>query len=116
MEPLGKSPIAIPLLITGKIAMLFCWLFFLSKSSNTITMHYDSLTTQWIGIALYALGLITVSLGFLVWAVQAVSSYFRKKKSVLKTGGIYRNSQETQCISRVDLIMPRVASCLFNSA
>jgi hypothetical protein len=37
MEPLGKSPIAIPLLITGKAAMLFCWLFFLAKTLQIIT-------------------------------------------------------------------------------
>jgi hypothetical protein len=37
MEPIGKSPIPIPLLITGKIAILFCWLFFLAKTFQIIT-------------------------------------------------------------------------------
>ena len=89
MEPIGKSPIPVPLLITGKIAMLCCWLFFLAKASNTLTMHYDSQATQWIGIALFATGLIIVILGFFGLG-SSVSVGLPEEKTVLKTEGIYQ--------------------------
>lgn len=89
MEPIGKSPIPIPFLITGKIAMLFCWLFFLTETSGILTMHYDSQTTQWIGIALFAAGLIIVILGFFGLG-SSVSVGLPEEKTVLKTGGIYQ--------------------------
>jgi protein-S-isoprenylcysteine O-methyltransferase Ste14 len=89
MEPIGKSPIPVPLLITGKIALLFCWLFFLTKTSGTLTMHYDSQATQWIGIALYAAGLIIVILGFFGLG-SSVSVGLPAEKTQLKTGGIYQ--------------------------
>ena len=92
MEPIGKSPIPVPLLITGKIAMLFCWLFFLAKTSNSLTLHYDSQTTQWIGIALYAFGLIIVILGFFGLG-SSVSVGLPEEKTILKTGGIYQFSR-----------------------
>lgn len=92
MGPIGKSPIPVPLLITGKIAMLFCWLFFLAKTSGTLTMHYDSLTTQWIGIAVFAVGLIIVILGFFGLG-SSVSVGLPEEKTVLKTGGIYQFSR-----------------------
>jgi protein-S-isoprenylcysteine O-methyltransferase Ste14 len=92
MEPIGKSPISVPLLIMGKVAMLFCWLFFLAKTCNMLTMHYDSTTTQWIGIALYALGLIIVILGF-IGLGSSVSVGIPEENTVLKTGGIYQLSR-----------------------
>jgi protein-S-isoprenylcysteine O-methyltransferase Ste14 len=92
MEPIGKSPIPVPLLITGKIAMLFCWLFFVAKTSGTLTMHYDSLTTQWIGIALYAAGLIIVILGFFGLG-SSVSVGLPQEATKFKTGGIYQFSR-----------------------
>ena len=92
MEPIGKSPIPVPLLISGKIAMLFCWLFFLAKTSNTLTMHYDSLTTQWIGIALFAAGLVIAILGFFGLG-SSVSVGLPEEQTKLKTGGIYQFSR-----------------------
>jgi protein-S-isoprenylcysteine O-methyltransferase Ste14 len=92
MEPIGKSPIPVLLLITGKIAMLFCWLFFIAKTTNLLTMHYDSQTTQWIGSALYAVGLLIVILGFFGLG-SSVSVGLPEEKTVLKTGGIYQFSR-----------------------
>ena len=92
MEPIGKSPIPVLLLIIGKIAMLFCWLFFLAKTTNNLTMHYDSQTTQWIGIVLYALGLIIVVLGFFGLG-SSVSVGLPEEQTKLKTGGIYQFSR-----------------------
>jgi protein-S-isoprenylcysteine O-methyltransferase Ste14 len=92
MEPIGKSPIPLPLLISGKITMLFGWLFFLAKTSSTLTMHYDSQTTQWIGIVLYALGLIIVVLGFFGLG-SSVCVGLPEEQTKLKTGGIYQFSR-----------------------
>jgi len=104
MEPIGKSPIPVPLLITGKIAILFCWLFFLVKTSKTLTMHYDSLTTQWIGIALYALGLIIVILGFFGLG-SSVCVGLPEEETKFKTSDIY-------CFSRNPMYLGGFVMCL----
>jgi len=104
MEPIGKSPIPVPLLITGKIATLFCWLFFLAKTTNILTMHYDSQTTQWIGIALYALGLIIVILGFFGLG-SSVCVGLPEEATNFKTGGIY-------CFSRNPMYLGGFVMCL----
>lgn len=110
MEPIGKSPIPVPLLITGKIAMLFCWLFFLVKTSNTLTMLYDSQTTQWIGIALYALGLIIVILGFFGLG-SSVSVGLPEEKTVLKTGGIYQFTRNPMYLGGLIMCL---GSCVYS--
>jgi protein-S-isoprenylcysteine O-methyltransferase Ste14 len=92
MEPIGKSPIPIPLLITAKLAMFFCWIFFLTKTSNTLIMHYDSKLTQWIGIVFFAIGLIIVILGFFGLG-SSVSVGLPESATKLKTGGIYNFSR-----------------------
>jgi len=104
MEPIGKSPIPVPLLITGKIAMLFCWLFFLVKTSNTLIMHHDRQATQWIGIAFYALGLIIVILGFFGLG-SSVCVGFPEEATKFKTGGIY-------CFSRNPMYLGGFVMCL----
>ena len=104
MEPIGKSPIPVPLLITGKIAMLFCWLFFLAKTTNILTMHYDSLTTQWIGNVLYAVGLIIVILGFFGLG-SSVCVGLPEEATKFKTGGIY-------CFSRNPMYLGGFVMCL----
>jgi len=110
MEPIGKSPVPVPLLIAGKIAMLFCWLFFLTKTSNTLTMHYDSLKTQWIGIALYAAGLIIVILGFFGLG-SSVSVGLPEEKTKLKTEGIYRVSRNPMYLGGFVMC---VGSCVYS--
>jgi len=110
MEPIGKSPIPVSLLITGKIAMLFCWLFFLAKTSGTLTMHYDSIATQWIGIALYTFGLIIVILGFFGLG-SSVSVGLPEEKTKLKTGGIYRVSRNPMYIGGFVMC---VGSCVYS--
>ena len=92
MEPIGKIPIPVSLLITSKAAMLFCWLFFLAETSGLLTMYYDSITTQWIGIALYALGIIIVIFGF-IGLGSSVSVGLPEEQTKLKTGGIYQLSR-----------------------
>jgi len=92
MEPLGKSPIPVPLLILGKIAMLCNWLFFLVKSLNIGTMLYDSKLTQWIGITVYGAGLIFVIPGIIALG-KSISVGLPEEQTKLKTGGIYRVSR-----------------------
>lgn len=92
MQPIGKSPIPVPLLILGKIAMLCNWLFFLVKSSDIGTMLYDSKLTQWLGIVLFGAGLLIVILGFFGLG-SSVSVGLPEEKTVLKTGGIYQFSR-----------------------
>ena len=55
-------------------------------------MHYDSHTTQWIGIALYAFGIVIVIFGF-IGLGSSVSVGLPEEKTVLKTGGIYQFSR-----------------------
>ena len=110
MEPIGKSPISVPLLFSGKIAMLFCWLFFLAKTSNTLTMHYDSLTTQWIGIALYAAGLVIVILGFFGLG-SSVSVGLPEEQTKLKTKGIYQFSRNPMYLGGFVMC---VGSCVYS--
>ena len=110
MEPIGKSPITVALLITGKIAMLFCWLFVLTKTSNILTMHYDSQTTQWIGIALYAFGIVIVIFGF-IGLGSSVSVGLPEEKTVLKTEGIYRFSRNPMYLGGFVICL---GSCLYS--
>ena|SRR3972149_3768663 len=110
MEPIGKSPIPVPLLISCKIAMLFCWLFFLTKTSSTFTMHYDSLITQWIGIALYAAGLVIVILGFFGLG-SSVSVGLPEEKTILKTKGIYQVSRNPMYLGGFVMC---IGSCVYS--
>ena len=110
MEPIGKSPIPVPFLISGKIAMLFCWLFFLVKTTNILTMHYDSLTTQWVGIDLYALGIIIVIFGFFGLG-SSVSVGLPEEQTVLKTGGIYQISRNPMYLGGFVMC---VGSCVYS--
>ena len=92
MEPIGKSPIPVPLLIFGKIAMLCCWLFFLVKSLDIGTMLYDSKLTQWLGIAVFGAGLLIVMLSFISLG-DSVSVGLPEEATKLKTKGIYKVSR-----------------------
>ena len=64
MDALGKSPIPVPLLITGKLCMLFCWLFFIVKNQG-IEMLYDSTAAQIISGILAAAGVLFIVSGFI---------------------------------------------------
>jgi len=92
MEPFGKSPIPVLLLIFGKIALLFCWLFFIVKSFDIGTMMYDSKLTQWIGITVFGAGLLIVMLSFISLG-ESVSAGLPGEETKLKTKGIYRVSR-----------------------
>jgi hypothetical protein len=59
MDPIGKSPVPVPVLVLGKLAMTACWLFFLVRTLGIDAMLYDSAVTR-------SLGVVLVLAGFLV--------------------------------------------------
>lgn len=88
MDPIGKSPIPVPLLIAGKVCLLFCWLFFFAKSIG-VEMLYESEVIRVAGILIAVTGLLIIFLGF-VYLGKSVSVGLPREKTELKTGGIYR--------------------------
>jgi len=88
LDPLGKAPLPWPIVIIGKLAMLFCLLFFFAKSAGLV-MLYDSVATQMIGHLLAAVGIVIVTLGF-VSLGKSVSVGLSREETELKTGGVYR--------------------------
>ena len=88
MEPFGKSPIPVPMLILGKLCLLFCWLFFLVKNSGT-EMIFDNSITQAIALLFALVGFGIVVVGF-IYLGKSVSVGFPQEKTELKTSGIYR--------------------------
>ena len=88
MDPIGKAPLPWPVVIIGKLSMLFCILFFIAKSYGT-TMLYDSAATQLIGFLLTVAGLVFVTLGF-VYLGKSVSVGLSREETELKTQGVYR--------------------------
>ena len=92
MDPLGKSPIPLPLLIMGKTAMIASWLLLFLKSWGGEGILYDSAVTRAIGIFLFALGsamaiLSIVNLG------RSISVGIPQEQTELKTHGFYRISR-----------------------
>lgn len=110
MQPIGKSPIPVLLLIFGKIAMLCCWLFFLVKTSGTLNMHYDSITTQWLGIGLFAAGLIIIIFGFIALG-KSVSVGLPEEQTKLKTKGIYQVSRNPMYLGGFVMC---IGSCVYS--
>lgn len=88
MDPVGRAPLPWAIVIIGKLAMLFCLLFFFAKSLP-MTMLYDSAVTQGAGYLLAAAGFTVVVLGF-VFLGKSVSVGLSREDTELKTGGVYR--------------------------
>ena len=109
MDALGKSPIPVPLLITGKLAMLCCWLFFIVKIQG-IEMLYDSTSTQIIAGVIILSGVLFIVLGFICLG-NSVSVGLPREKTEFRTHGIF-------CITRNPLYLGGflicAASCLYS--
>ena len=110
MEIIGKSPIAVPVLILGKIAMLGCWLFFVVKKLSADAMLYDSAVTQAIGVAVSVAGLFVVVLSLLHLGGSA-SVGIPEQKTELKTHGMYRISRNPVYVGG---FLMCAGSCLFS--
>jgi len=91
MDIIGKSPIPIPSLILGKIALVGCWLFFLTKKLG-VEMLYNSPAADAVGIALFVAGFILVVVS-LAQLGQSAAVGFPERKTELKTRGLYRFSR-----------------------
>lgn len=89
MDPIGKSPIPVLILILGKTAMISCWLFFLVKPFGIDTMLYDSPWTRACGIVLFVVGVTLAGLSFFFLG-KSLSVGLPEENTELKTGGVYR--------------------------
>jgi protein-S-isoprenylcysteine O-methyltransferase Ste14 len=110
MDIIGKSPIAVPVLILGKIAMLGCWLFFVVKKLSADAMLYDSAVTQALGVAVSVAGLILVILSLLHLG-RSASVGIPEQKTELKTHGMYRISRNPVYVGG---FLMCAGSCLFS--
>ncbi len=89
MDPIGKSPVPVPILILGKLAVAACWLFFLVRTLGIDTMLYDSALTRSVGVVLVVAGFLLLILGF-IYLGRSVSVGLPEEKTELKTRGVYR--------------------------
>jgi protein-S-isoprenylcysteine O-methyltransferase Ste14 len=89
MDPIGKSPVPVPILVLGKLSVAACWLFFLVRTLGIDTMLYDSPVTQLLGIVFVVTGFVLLTLGF-IYLGRSVSVGFPEEKTELKTRGVYR--------------------------
>ena len=110
MDPLGKSPIPVPALILGKVAMGSCWLFFVVKRMRPDLMLYDSAVTRGIGLALCAGGILLAILSF-VYLGDSISVGIPRVKTKLKTGGVYQLSRNPLYLGG---FLIGAGSCLFS--
>ena len=92
MDPIGKSPVPVPILVLGKLALAASWLFFLVKTLGIGTMLYDSALTRSLGIVLVVAGFVVLSLGFF-YLGRSASVGLPEERTELKTRGVYRISR-----------------------
>ncbi len=88
MDALGKSPIPVPLLITGKVSMLCCWLFFIAKNQG-MGILYSSNALQLIAAVLAAAGVIFIVSGFICLG-NSISVGLPREKTEFRCNGIFR--------------------------
>ncbi len=110
MDPFGKPPIPLPMLILGKLAVFVCWMFFLAKTTGFYTMLYDSPVTRTAAYVLAALGFTILVLGF-IFLGRSVSVGFPQEETELKTRGIYRFTRNPLYLGGFFVC---AASCLFS--
>jgi protein-S-isoprenylcysteine O-methyltransferase Ste14 len=92
IDPIGKSPVSVPIFVLGKLTMTACWLFFLVRTLGIDTMLYDSAVTRSLGIVLVVAGSLLLILGFISLG-RSASPGLPEEKTELKTHGIYRISR-----------------------
>lgn len=106
MEIIGKSPIPLPILVFGKLALAVCCAFFLFKT--IWPPWYDSDVTRMAGFILYASGLI-----LFVFAIAQLGSSIRvglpNQLTALKMHGLYRLTRNPIYVSAYIICL---GSCL----
>ena len=88
MDALGKSPVPLPLLITGKFCLLCCWFFFAVKNQG-IKMLFNSTAAQMISGILAAAGVIFIVSGFICLG-NSISVGLPREKTEFRCNGIFR--------------------------
>jgi protein-S-isoprenylcysteine O-methyltransferase Ste14 len=89
VDIVGKSPISLPVLVIGKIALFGCAFFPVVKALNLDSMLYDSSVTRAIGLTIYVLGLSVVIVS-LIHLGQSAAVGIPERNTELKTHGMYR--------------------------
>ncbi len=110
MDPIGKSPVPVTILVLGKTCMALCLLLPLLKQRLGGALVYDSLLTEQLGILLGVAGLAFVVLGF-VYLGRSLSVGLPEEATELKTRGIYRITRNPLYLGG---FMACVGSCLYS--
>jgi protein-S-isoprenylcysteine O-methyltransferase Ste14 len=110
VDIVGKSPIPLPILLIGKIAVFTCALFPVVKLLNLDTMLYDSSVTLAIGLIIYALGLSIVIVS-LIHLGQSAAVGIPERNTELKTHGLYRLTRNPVYVGAFTTC---AGSCLFS--
>ena len=110
MDPIGKSPVPVPVLILSKLAMAGCWFIFLVRTFDIGKMFYDGPLTRGMGITLFVAGLCVVILSF-IFLGTSLSVGLPEKETELKTRGVYRVSRNPMYMGA---FLMCAGSCLFS--
>ena len=109
MDPIGRSPISLPALVLGKLALVGCGLFVLVKAHYRDALLYDSLATQTLGEVLIAAGLIVAAVS-IVQLGRSLSVGLPQAETELKTRGIYGLSRNPIYVGGFFMC---IGSCLY---
>lgn len=110
MDIVGKSPVSLPLLAIGKIALFACALFPVVKLLNLDPMLYESSATEAIGLVIYALGISVVIIS-LIHLGKSAAVGIPERNTELKTQGMYRLTRNPVYVGS---FMTCAGSCLFS--
>lgn len=88
MDIIGKSPVPLPVLIVGKLALLGSWIFFLAKLLGADVGQYESRLARITGIALFLIGFAMVIAAILQLG-QSIAVGIPERDTDLKTRGLY---------------------------
>lgn len=110
MDYIGKSPVPLPILILGKLALFASALFFVIKLHYTDSVLYDSPFTQALGIFLYALG-FAVMIVAIIQLGQSVAVGIPERSTDLRTHGLYGFSRNPIYLGAFIMC---AGSCLFS--
>lgn len=109
IDPIGQSPVPVPVLLLGKAAILCCWLFVIVKILRPELMLHNSFITDAIGIILFVGGLL-IAAAAIVNLGRSISVGIPRIKTELKTHGLYRFTRNP---IYVGVFLMCAGSCLF---
>ncbi len=109
MEIVGKSPIAVPVLILGKLTMFLSWMFFLVKILDLDAMLFDSTVTSVLGVLFALAGLVLAGAGLMTLGELARVG-LPTGKTELRTQGVFRFTRNPAYLGG---FLVCIGSCLF---